>query len=197
VVQHRPLIDDFEARLGRRLHQLRRQRRLSLHEVSAETGISASFISHIENGKSDMTIGRLVRLATFYGVSVEDVLPRHVGDDAAVIRRGEHDRIHSEAESLDVFLLAPDQRRTCVPYLTEYEPGGAMAEHIAYPGEAFAYVLEGELALSFQGGETLVLQAGDTACFDPSRPHRWACSVDGPGRLLTCTASDSLPQPPT
>jgi transcriptional regulator with XRE-family HTH domain len=59
--------DGPEVLLGRRLRDLRRSRRLSLAEVAEQTGISASFISHIENGKSDMSIGRLMRLADLYG----------------------------------------------------------------------------------------------------------------------------------
>ena len=37
--------------------------------------ISASFLSLVEKDRSDITIGRLVRLIEFYGISITDLLP--------------------------------------------------------------------------------------------------------------------------
>ena len=48
--------------LGRSLRALRKERGLSLQDVATATNVSASFLSLVENEKSDITIGRLVRL---------------------------------------------------------------------------------------------------------------------------------------
>ena len=61
--------------LGGRLKAVRRARRLSLADVSEATDVSASFLSLVENDKSDIAIGRLVRLIEFYGISIGDLLP--------------------------------------------------------------------------------------------------------------------------
>ena len=63
------------ASVGAHLHQARRARNLSLADVAEATSISASFLSLVENDKSDITIGRLVRLIEFYGISIADLLP--------------------------------------------------------------------------------------------------------------------------
>ena len=65
--------------LGARLKSVRRARRLSLAEVSEATDVSASFLSLVENDKSDIAIGRLVRLIEFYGISIADLLPGEGG----------------------------------------------------------------------------------------------------------------------
>src|SRR3954471_20515085 len=65
----------LERALGLRLRQLRLARSLSLAEVAQATNISASFLSLVENGRSDVSIGRLTRLVQFYGVSLSDVIP--------------------------------------------------------------------------------------------------------------------------
>ena len=44
--------------LGARLRQLRRSRGVSLADVAEGTGISSSFLSMVEKGKSDITISR-------------------------------------------------------------------------------------------------------------------------------------------
>src|SRR4051812_28348017 len=61
------LVGAGAAPLGAALRGLRRARRLSLQDVAEATAISASFLSLVETGKSDITIGRLVRLVEFYG----------------------------------------------------------------------------------------------------------------------------------
>jgi transcriptional regulator with XRE-family HTH domain len=191
------LTESVEVRLGRRLRELRRQRRLSLTEVATQTGISPSFISHIENGKSDMTIGRLLRLADFYEVEPGDLLEQPDHRQATVIRNGEHTRIHSEAESLDSYLLVPDMAHSLLPILTRYDEGGGTDDAFSYEGELFLYVLEGSVAISFQGAETIVLQAGDSALVDPSRSHSFANAGAGQARLLSCSSTPEGTRPPS
>ena len=58
--------------LGRRLRELRTSRKLSLAEVAEATSMSPSFLSVVENGQSDITVSRLMRLVQWYGVSVSD-----------------------------------------------------------------------------------------------------------------------------
>src|SRR6266540_1444510 len=64
-----------QAHLGERLRELRLERGLSLTAVAEATGLSASSLSVTENGKSDITFGRLVRLIDFYGVTLSELLP--------------------------------------------------------------------------------------------------------------------------
>lgn len=63
----RPGVDAQKAQptLGRRLKGLRVSRGLSSKEVAADTGLSASFISMVETGRNEITVGRLMTLATF------------------------------------------------------------------------------------------------------------------------------------
>ena len=49
--------------LGEKLRQLRLQRGESLTRVADATGMSSSFLSLVETGRSDLTVARLVRLA--------------------------------------------------------------------------------------------------------------------------------------
>lgn len=60
--------------LGRRLKALRLNRGLSLKEVGAETGVSPSFISMVETGRNDLSVGRLLVLADCYGVGLDEIV---------------------------------------------------------------------------------------------------------------------------
>ena len=55
------------------LRRLRRQRRLSLEEAAALLGKSRTTVWRYENGRVNMPSEMLLRLAEFYGVSVDEL----------------------------------------------------------------------------------------------------------------------------
>lgn len=159
--------------LSAKLRALRQQRNLSLSDVADGTQISASFLSLVENGKSDITIGRLTRLVEFFGISITDLLPSSNQDDAHVVRKGEGPRLRSPVESIEIALLTPDTRRSMMPMLLDFEPGAHRAEYGSHPPgtEEFLHVISGELILELEGGEPRRLRAGDSAYYPGDRPH--------------------------
>ena len=160
--------------LGTRLRALRTGRGISLAEVADGTGLSASFLSLVETGRSDITISRLIRVIEFYGVRMSDLIEEVPRADSMVVRKNEHRHLYSRAEGIDVHLLAPDTRGSMMPVLTTYEPTGNWAEFKAAPGtEVFVYVLSGRLELDVAGHEVVVLRPGDSAYFHADRPHRY------------------------
>ena len=158
--------------LGASLRELRRDRRLSLHEVAAASGISASFLSLVENGKSDITLGRLMKLASFFDVHVSDLLPPGVGRDPIAIRASERRHLGSPDEGIDIYLLGPDSERRMLPLLAELGPGARGAELVQHEGEEYVYVLEGRVRLEVEGHDPIVLERGDGAYYRADRPHR-------------------------
>lgn len=73
-------IDELSyARLvGERLRQIRQQKKLSLSEVESSTNheFKASVMGAYERGERMISVPRLERLAHFYGVTVDQLLPR-------------------------------------------------------------------------------------------------------------------------
>jgi transcriptional regulator with XRE-family HTH domain len=160
------------ATLAASLRALRRLRGLSLAEVADATQISPSFLSLVETGKSDITIGRLVRLVEFYGVALADLVPTHgTPSFPEVLRRDDRPLVHSPDEGIDVFMLTPDTRRAMMPMVLEFDPGASLAEHGRHEGEEWVHVLEGTLSLELEGAEPVVLDAGDSAYYPATRPH--------------------------
>ena len=74
----------YARRVGQRLRAIRRQKRLSLQEVEAasEQEFKASVLGAYERGERVISVPRLQRLADFYSVPVDQLLPRE-GEDAA------------------------------------------------------------------------------------------------------------------
>jgi transcriptional regulator with XRE-family HTH domain len=160
------------ATLAESLRALRRLRGLSLAEVADATQISPSFLSLVETGKSDITIGRLVRLVEFFGVSLSDLVPtRGTPTFPEVLRRDDRPLVHSSHEGIDVYMLTPDTRRAMMPMVLDFDPGARLAEHGRHDGEEWVHVLEGKLSLELEGADPVILDAGDSAYYPATRPH--------------------------
>ncbi len=73
----------YGKRVGERLRAIRRQKRMSLQDVEAESHheFKASVLGAYERGERAISVPRLSRLASFYHVPVAQLLPR--GDDDA------------------------------------------------------------------------------------------------------------------
>jgi transcriptional regulator with XRE-family HTH domain len=180
-----PAIEAVNLRdLGAALRERRNQRGTSLAEVAAATGLSPSFISLVESGRSDISFGRLIRLANYYGVGLSELLPETRGADAEVVRHEERRSVSSPVEGIEMYLLAPDVHRTVMPLLVRYEPGGETAEFTDHAGEEFIYVLEGTIVLMLAGRDPITLSAGDSAYFKSTTPHALTNPGDVPTRLI-------------
>ena len=81
---------EYSNRLGERIRLIRRQKRLSLQDVEArsESEFKASVLGAYERGERAVSIPRLHRLACFYSVPVDQLLPtahRDGGDDSSTV----------------------------------------------------------------------------------------------------------------
>ncbi len=72
---------DYARKVGERLRAIRRQQGHSLQSVEAtsEREFKASVLGAYERGERVISVLRLQRLARFYGVPVDQLLPRDAG----------------------------------------------------------------------------------------------------------------------
>jgi DNA-binding XRE family transcriptional regulator/mannose-6-phosphate isomerase-like protein (cupin superfamily) len=70
--------------LGARLRQARLDAKLSLRELSRQLGVSASFVSQIENGKSHPSVATLYSLTQLLGVSMDRLFEAQDGASTPV-----------------------------------------------------------------------------------------------------------------
>jgi transcriptional regulator with XRE-family HTH domain len=169
--------------LGQKLRALRLARSLSLADVAERTGLSSSFLSLVEIGKSDIAIGRLMRLIDVYGVSLTTLFPEQEGS-VEIVRRAEQAHIPSAEEGLDLVLLTSHADASMRAIMAIYEPGGRMEVPVPREGEAFVVVLDGTVGLEFEDGESYILQTGDTAYIRRDGARTYWNAGEGVARLL-------------
>jgi transcriptional regulator with XRE-family HTH domain len=178
--------------LGRRLRLLRSSRGLSLAEVAEATGISPSFLSIVENGQSDITVSRLMRLVHWYGVSIADLLQASERSVVRVVRADERRSIELSDERIEILMLAPDGQHAMMPVMNVYGEGGGMAEAAQHDGEEFVYVLSGTIELGVGKEDPIVLRAGDSAYYRAEAPHSFRNVGPGDACFLGVTTPPNL-----
>ena len=176
-------VDDSS--LGPALRSIRASRGLSLAQVAKETGISRSLLSLIETGRSDITVGRLTRLAQLYDIRLVDLVPEPRRPDPIVVRADDRLVLRYTAEAIDVEILVPEGPHAMQALLATFSPLAEMQDYIPGPNEQFTHVLEGAVRTEFADGREIELGEGDSATYVSGEGgHRHTNLVDGVTRMI-------------
>ncbi len=170
---------DVLAGVGARLRALRQARRATLADLAAETGLTASTLSRLENGRLRPTLEQLLPLARAHGVPLDDLVAAPPTGDP---------RIHLRPVRRFGLTVVPLTRRAggVQAYKVVYPPAGkaATTRPQTHEGYEWFYVLNGTVRFVL-GEREFLLGAGEAAEFDTRVPH-WIGSADGqPAELLT------------
>ena len=171
--------EDVLAGVGPRLRALRRARGATLAELAAETGLTASTLSRLENGRLRPTLEQLLPLARAHGVPLDDLVAAPPTGDP---------RIHLRPVRRFGLTVVPLTRRAggVQAYKVVYPPAGRSAtmDLQTHEGYEWFYVLNGHVRFVL-GEREFRLGVGEAAEFDTRVPH-WIGSADEqPAELLT------------
>jgi transcriptional regulator with XRE-family HTH domain len=161
-----------EVDVGERLRELRRFRRATLRTIADRSGLSESFLSQVERGRSSASIASLQRIAGALGITMADLFEPDGMPGPKVVRK--HER---PALSFGVLgkksLLTPRPLHHLEVFVGELEVGGSTGEQSYVHGdsEELVVVLSGAVQLEL-GGELFELESGDSIDYRSSTPHR-------------------------
>jgi len=96
----------YAQRVGERLRAIRLQKGLSLHDVeeASTKEFKASVLGAYERGERSISVPRLQRLAIFYGVPVDQLLPR-LGDGEIILDQSTPAATSSDGVRIDLMKL--------------------------------------------------------------------------------------------
>jgi transcriptional regulator with XRE-family HTH domain len=168
-------LDRREPTVGIRLRALRRDRGLSGREVAERAGVSATYLSRVENGRASPTVATLTRVVQAMGASVRELFQDSA--DGPLVRRA--DRRVVRNRGADDYLITSSSATRLEVLETVVAPGGGSGEEpYTHPGdEECVLVLEGSLRMWIDES-VYDLRAGDAVTFPCRVPHRWR----NPGR---------------
>lgn len=171
--------------LGPRLRDLRKRRGLSIKAAAEQAGLSASFLSLVERGQSDLAMTRLMRLLAIYGASLSELVGGPARSSCDVVRDGEALRVSSAGEHIDAYLLVADTDRPLLPMIWVYAPGAGMKEPVLPLTDHFSHVLDGTVVVETDGA-TERLGPGDTIYMRAGKRYLIRNEGERPARLLGC-----------
>lgn len=192
----RRVLSSYE--IGHKIRQLRLRKKIALVDLGKHTGLSASMLSQLENGKLVPTLATLARIAMVFDVSLDHFFAdRKRRRPFLVVRAAERMRFPDRPSSPkpDYFfecLAFSAQEKSLQAYMAEFPKRTVdeITEHY-HEGAEFIHVLEGALVVRYQS-EDHVLSAGDSVYFDSAEPHSYRGSSKTPARAIVVTTPPRL-----
>lgn len=197
--------------IGQRLREVRSSLDISVRELARRIGVSPSFVSQIELGKTSPSVGTLYAIVTQLGLSLDELMsssndapeddaPEYAPDyvpmqwdpeAAAWPRIGEPVQRATGRRTIQLTgvtwerLTHDDDPFVDFLYVT-YQPGSASCaeeDMMRHGGREYGHVIEGRIDVQV-AFELYHLSAGDSIHFDSAVPHRLSNPYDQPCRAV-------------
>lgn len=154
--------------IGPHLKSIRLAKNYTLNDVAVKTGMSASLLSQVENGKSSPSLQSLEGLLRFYAVNFSDFFRQVEQKRFILVRKDARETLSGSSGAFTLTLLASKlQNNALESFLVELGPGAVieiakLGEEIN--GERIVLVMEGGIAMALDG-ENFDLAEGDSINF--------------------------------
>jgi transcriptional regulator with XRE-family HTH domain len=186
-----------ELHVGLRLKARREELSISLRKLAQSTGVTASFLSQVENGKANLSLHSLQSLAEALDVPLLYFLADEPSESppqpattmtetaqvpnkqpvfTPLVRSDCRTRWILPDSGVTYELMVPSLGRKMVAICGRLAPGSEnVARRLHEPTEEFIYLLSGELLVGLDSGEYR-MQAGDSIYFEGDQLHRLMCA---------------------
>lgn len=171
--------------VGRILQRLREQRNVTVRELAESSGLSESFIRAVERGQSDISLGRLARLAQFFEYDLGSFLgftshlsrPNFVRkENRATINRGKgvkYEALHLPGIDLDFVTV-------------DLAPHSKLKDELTHEGIDVVYVVQGDVIVVVDGVD-YPMSERDCCVFSAAYRHRVRNDSTRPATIVSIT----------
>ena len=184
--------------IGQKLRQLRLRKKIALVDLGKHTGLSASMLSQLENGKLIPTLPTLARIAMVFDVGLDFFFGEKRSKRVfSIVRASERFRFPELSDNpvpgyyFEVLAYGAVDKSMSA-YLAEFPKLAAteVTKH-SHDGAEFIHVLEGVVAINYQSEEH-ILETGDSVYFDSSEAHSYHGKSDSPAKAIVITTPPRL-----
>ncbi|MDU2065695.1 MAG: XRE family transcriptional regulator [Sporomusaceae bacterium] len=176
--------------IGKKVKELRLQKKLTLKELGEKTTLSIGFLSQLERGLTNIATDSLQKIAEAFEVELSYFFSSQNRTRGYVMRSYEKEVFQVINSKFIHYHLHNGQTGSQIlPRLIELLPINSEEDisQYAHEGEEFIYVLEGTLTL-FINDEQIELFPGDSAHYNSSTVHNWANYTTKMVRLLVVSS---------
>lgn len=171
--------------VGEKIRQQRLLHNLRIVDLADKVSMSASYISQVERGLLQPSVGSLQKIARALDLHVADFFrdangsssekPRSdsIDNGPRVVKADRRKGLVYANTDVHYQLLSPDLKGNIELLLIKAPPGGESGgPDFVHDGEECGVVISGQMTYTV-GDSVVVLDTGDSVYFTSSLPHRW------------------------
>lgn len=186
-----------QSEIGQQIRHYRRSRKLSLQDVSDQTGISVSTLSKIENNVVELSYTRMMAISEAIGINLTELVSADENANTTPLFTARRSVTKAgggavtEAKNYIYEYLNTDiSKKQMIPTIATIK-SRSLAEYgefAVHKGEEFVLVLEGEAELHTEHYQPVHLKKGDATYIDSTMPHAMISVGKSLARILfVCT----------
>lgn len=170
-----------DGHVGGRIRAMRRVKSISARELAARAGISAGYLSRLENDKVSPTVAMVARVVQAMGGNVAQLFDDE--GSGPVIRRDLRKVVRHRG--VEDYIVTPVDLKDFLVLETIVAAGSGSGEPAYSHGGEWecVFVIEGFIDI-WLGGEKFQLRSGDSMTFHCDSPHRWRNPGGSSARLM-------------
>jgi DNA-binding transcriptional MerR regulator/quercetin dioxygenase-like cupin family protein len=169
--------------VGNTIRDIRKERGMTLRDLSQATGLSASYISSVERGSAAPSIASLQKISAVFDTNVLGLMTDSYAAPDSPLVRATNRRVLESDKGVRIEDLST-AGSNLEPLLFTFQPGCGSDGAISHEGEEFLIVMSGRLDLELDGHDEYNLDQGDSMAFRSERPHAWVNPGDVPTTVL-------------
>lgn len=173
--------------------RIRKEKNITLKELSDVTGLSVSFLSKYENGKTNITVASLFSIAHALDVPIKVLIASEDEEEFLIVRKEDRISVVQNAKdcTMQDFLTRGSLfgMQVTVMHMPPYSSSGDLESH---DGEEFLYVLDGEIELTIENRTFTQLKKDDMAYYFARSRHGWKNNTDKEATFLAVTTYNAF-----
>ncbi len=177
-------MDEMSSIISENIKKLRKDRKLSLDNVSELTGVSKSMLGQIERGESSPTIATLWKIATGLHISFTSLVEEPIVG-TKIIRHSDVKPLLSDEGHFRLYPVFPfeDARGFEMLYIEMDE--GSLSESVPHSEgtEEFVIVYEGILSVKVGDEEEYIIDEGSAIRYLADKTHTYKNAYKGKTRI--------------
>ena len=185
--------------LGERIAFLRKERGLTLKEMSDLVGLPVSTLSKVQNNQATLNYHNLMKLALGLNVNISALFDEkqyeHQPKAGRRVITLAGQGLINEVDSYQVEVLASDLlNKTMHPGILTVQPADAesIGSLTGHAGEEFVYVLEGVIIVHSEDYRPITLHKGDSVYLDSMSGHKYVSATNQAAQILViCSGVNS------
>ena len=174
--------------IGKTIHKIRKERKMTLKELSEKTSLSTGYLSQFERGLTSIAIESLQTISKVLDVDMDAFFSKpksKIKDESPIIRSYDREIGKISTKIIQYYLVKDVENAAFLPRIYEVMPKDqdAHAKTYVHEGVEFIYILEGILTLNYKN-QIYEMYPEDSAYISSEIAHNWENNTNKKVKML-------------